>query len=480
MYKFVKIILDNKIIRLTLILDFIDRKFIFFILLFVLVFPLQAHSEIHSPWKMEGANERITKIRMGTATLRFVKPDGTPINKALLVKVNLTKHSFRFGIGMGQSWALFDQQNFDRYRTYMGEVFNLVALGFQWSWMERKKGIIRRVRHIESNLNWAKSRGISIKGMPLIWHNAIPKWLNGITDFREIELLIGKRIRYLINNYPEVRIWNLYNEAVGAEKNFIKNNAIANWLRSKGGPAKAQAWVIKIARETAPSKIYINNHYSHKDPAFKRMNHELVEMDANFDAIGIQTHMHTIQNRLSEQDLWKLLEDYKVFGKPIHLSEISVPSSTPFKNWREFHPHLQSLTRAWPRQKRLEIARGSIDDIERYQADYLKDFYTLAFSHPNVGSIIYWSGSDLYEWRGTAAGLLDTEHNPKPAYYVLKELIKKRWHTNVVKRTDFFGKYAFSGFYGEYIGKTMFNGKERNFKFDHVPGRGDAHVITLN
>ena len=210
------------------------------------------------------------------------------------------------------------------------------------------------------------------------------------------------------------------------------------------------------------------------------MNRTLLRMGASFDAIGVQTHMHTKKNRLSEKELWELLESYKEFGKPLHLTEISVPSSTPFKNWRDFSPHVQALKNAKPRQKRLEVARNSIEGIERYQADYLRDFYTLAFSHPNVGSIIYWSGSDLYEWRGTAAGLLDTEHNPKPAYYALKDLIKKRWNTNVEKHTDLYGKYSFSGFYGEYIGKTMLSGRERVFRFNHISGQTHAHIITLN
>jgi len=100
----------------------------------------------------------------------------------------------------------------------MGDVFNLAALGFQWSWMEQKRDQIKRVEHIESNLNWAQSRLVKIKGMPLVWHNAIPKWLNAITDPEEVEMLIAKRIRYLIKKYPELETWNLYNEAVGAEK----------------------------------------------------------------------------------------------------------------------------------------------------------------------------------------------------------------------------------------------------------------------
>ena len=459
---------------------FLFRYFTSFVTLLILLFPLHASAELHSPWDLKGANERIKENRMGKATLKFLKSDGKPINRQLFVEVKLKKHLFQFGIGMGQSWALFDQKNFKLYRNLMGDIFNVVALGFQWSWMEQKKGRIREVAHIESNLNWAKSRGVDLKGMPLVWHNAIPNWLRQITDPKEIEPLVVERIRYLINTYPHVNTWNLYNEAVGAEKDFIKNNMIANWLKSKGGAAAAQAWVSKIAIETAPDKVYVNNHYSHRDPDFKKMNHELLKMGARIDAIGIQTHMHTKQNRLNEQELWKLLEDYKVFGKPIHLTEISVPSSPPFENWTDFKPHVHALRTARPREKRKEIARKSEDYLELYQANYLKDFYTLAFSHPNVGSMIYWSGSDLYEWRGTAAGLLDRKFNPKPAYYVLKDLIKKQWHTEIVKATNLEGKYSFLGFYGEYSGKTTVNGIEQSFSFNHVPGQMNTHVVKLN
>ena len=339
---------------------------------------------------------------------------------------------------------------------------------------------MKKIPHIESNLKWAKSREINIKGMPLLWHNAIPKWMKASAEAQEIEPLISKRIRYLINEYPEVRIWNLYNEAVGAEKKFVNNNPIANWLKSKGGPAAAQDWVSQVAHQTASDRIYVNNHYSHKDPAFKKMNHELIRLGTQFDAIGIQTHMHTTKSRLSQWELWKLLEDYKVFGKPIHLTEISVPSSPPFTSWRDFQPHVASLKNARSKKDKLAIARKSNKNLEIYQAEYLRDFYTLAFSHPKVETLIYWSGSDLYEWRGTAAGLLDVEHNPKPAYKVLKDLIKKKWHTNVNAFTNAKGTITFSGFYGEYIGNIKLNGKEQSFNFDHTPGVITPHIITLN
>lgn len=461
-------------------LGFTFKYFNYFLISFFLGLPSIVNAEIHSPWKMEGVNERIKKIRMGSVNLQFVSVDGSQINQELLVKIDLKKHAFQFGVGMGQSWALYREKNFERYRAYMGEVFNLVALGFQWSWIEKKMGQLKKIDHIESNLKWAKAKEIDIKGMPLLWHNAIPKWMYTRVEAEEIEPLILKRIRYLITEYPEIKTWNLYNEAVGAEKKFVKNNPIANWLKSKGGPAAAQAWVSQVAHQTASDRVYVNNHYTHKDPAFKDMNHKLLRLDAEFDAIGIQTHMHTRKSRLSQSELWKLLEDYKVFGKPIHLTEISVPSSPSFSSWRDFKPHVEAIKNARSNKNRQTIARKSNKKLEIYQAEYLRDFYTLAFSHPKVETLIYWSGSDLHEWRGTAAGLLDVEHKPKPAYTVLRDLIKKKWHTNVNAFTDAKGTITFSGFYGEYIGKTKLNGKEQSFTFDHTPGVIAPYIITLN
>ena len=42
-------------------------------------------------------------------------------------------------------------------------------------------------------------------------------------------------------------------------------------------------------------------------------------------------------------------------------------------------------------------------------AHLTKDFYTLAFSHPNVEVITWWTMSDLDPWRGMPCGLLDEE-----------------------------------------------------------------------
>ena len=88
---------------------------------------------------MEGVNERIKKIRMGPIKLHFVNADGSRINQQLPVKINLKKHAFQFGVGMGQSWALYGERNFEQYRNHMGEVFNLVDLDFNGLGLKKRR-----------------------------------------------------------------------------------------------------------------------------------------------------------------------------------------------------------------------------------------------------------------------------------------------------------------------------------------------------
>jgi hypothetical protein len=99
---------------------------------------------------------------------------------------------------------------------------------------------------------------------------------------------------------------------------------------------------------------------------------------------------------------------YGRFGKPLHLSEISILSCERFSDWDSFN--------AWKDKVDDYDARGqdrptipSTPEWEQYQADLTHDFYTLAFSHPAVESIIWWTITDLEPWRGMPAGLLDTK-----------------------------------------------------------------------
>ena len=143
------------------------------------------------------------------------------------------------------------------------------------------------------------------------------------------------------------------------------------------------------------------------------------------------------------------MDMYATFGKPLQITEVTVPSYS----WE--------------------------DDDEEIQAKIIENLYSIWFSHPNVEQIIYWNLVDGYAhlWDPSPekikasqgdmtlgenyyhGGLLRFDMSPKPAYYKIKELLQEIWHTEEELVTDKDGCVEFRGFYGEYDLVITANGK---------------------
>ena len=108
----------------------------------------------------------------------------------------------------------------------------------------------------------------------------------------------------------------------------------------------------------------------------------------------------------------------------------------------------------------------STPEGEERQAREVVLHYKTLLSHPAVQAITWWDLSDG-GWLHAPAGLLRSDHTPKPAYNALLQLIKGDWWlvpTRLV--TDASGRFTFSGFLGDYevsLGgrKNFFSLKEK-------------------
>ena len=435
--------------------------------------------KLHSPWELTGAEARIDSIRKGEITLQYMLPDSSMLSDSVPVHVELDKHEFKFGVSMSQGWAIYDKPDFEKYRMYIGELFNYVNLGFYWSWIERNMGHVIINEHTLDNLAWAKARNMTVKGHPLLWHNTVPDWLKSITNTEDLDQIIRDHVQYLLMEVPEIDEWDVYNEAVAAFKSHTEESGVTRWVSYMGGVNPAVESLFSLVDSISSDKVYINNHYTHTDPAFKELNQHLITTGAGPDAIGIQTHMHKEPDILNETELWDILDEYSTFDKPVYLSEVTVLSSEPFSDWRELQEH-EALIKEARMQGLPSPFRESTPELEQYQADYLSDFYTLAFSHPGVQSVIYWTGTDLDAWRGSAGGLLDMKHNPKPAYQTLKSLIKEKWNTNIREPSGSDGTFTFRGFYGDYKGTITVNETDYYYEFTHSSDSDSVITIKLD
>jgi GH35 family endo-1,4-beta-xylanase len=173
---------------------------------------------------------------------------------------------------------------------------------------------------------------------------------------------------------------------------------------------------------------------------------------ARIDAIGAQFHM--FESRESEiakssylynpKSLYDHMNLYSNLSKHLQVTEITIP------------------------------AYSNDEKDEEIQAEIIKNLYRVWFSHPSMEQIIYWNLVDGYAYvenptpeairwsQGNMSvgenvyygGLLRFDLSPKPAYYAIKDLITKEWHTELEVETDENGYARFRGFYGDYEAST--------------------------
>ena len=160
---------------------------------------------------------------------------------------------------------------------------------------------------------------------------------------------------------------------------------------------------------------------------------------AKIDAVGMQYHMFYKKEEEAVKTekfynplvLYKTLDTYSKLHLPVQITEVTIPA---YSNERE---------------------------DEDLQAEIIERLYSIWFSHPNVEQIIYWNLVDGYAAFAPQGdmtsgenyyygGLLRFDLTPKPAYYTIKNLFEKKWHTSENLTADCNGTVAFKGFKGKY------------------------------
>ena len=438
----------------------------FFNFFFLTSLILQAQQPYdHIPWDLEAAKARINSHRKGDAKIQFLLHDEAIQSKAE-INFELVSHEFNFGVSMTQAGRFASTPYFEKYKRYVKELFNFVTVGFYWAAYHNKRKNLDRVEaYLKGNIEWAIENNIKVKGHPLLWHESLPEWVVNYTDSKKLDNIIKNRIRYLIESNPKIKYWDVYNEPVAVFKEHVAPSGVTRWVSYKGGIEPAMKELYDFVHSVDSTKIYTNNHYNPSEPSFLELNQYFNDNGVHYDAVGMQAHMQTHAGVLSEHALWKLLTDYESLGKDIQFTELTVTSSRRFNDWRDHQVFLKKRKAEMKMGKPLNLP--SLPEYETYQSDYVRDFYTLAFSHPSVTSITFWNLSDRNAWRGHAGGLLDYNLEPKKAYYTLKDLIKNKWHTSVTKTIRPGETLTFNGFFGDYYGKIIVNGNSYSFNFKH-------------
>jgi hypothetical protein len=160
-----------------------------------------------------------------------------------------------------------------------------------------------------------------------------------------------------------------------------------------------------------------------------------------------------------------MLDRFAALGRPVHITEIMIPSGAA--EFRErFH---------WkPLQGWTTTAEG-----EARQARETELLYRQLFAHPAVKAITWWDLTDAFACLGIPCGLLRRNGAPKPAYERLQRLIHEEWRSSGTIATDERGKACAEGYAGHYTVVAEVNGTRLRGRF-HLGDRGDESPIRVD
>ena len=424
------------------------------------------HAEDHKELLESRVKEGVEKYRKGDCKLVFKDKNGNPL-VGKKVKINQTSHDFKYGANIFMLDEFEDEACNIKYREEFKKHFNLATVPFYWDGLEPEEGKPRYAKDSpkvyrrpapDLCMEYCNENGVLPKLHCLVYDKFIPKWLP-LDDMEAMEKLYEKRFAEISERYAgkmyEVEVINELNDEPGWKfKSAISSKRdIIEW--SFNLARKYFKNDVLVINESNPIKHIYEKGY--RNPYFMMLDGALLR-GVQIDKIGLQHHSFTGANTSTDEEyekalkainpahfnpkaIFDALDKFAEFGKPLEITEITVPTF------------------------------GETEEDELLQADLLDLIYSCFFAHPAVEDVVYWNVPDGYAhvtkenrvWNENRCkgGLFRHDMTPKKSAERMYEIFNKRWHTDLELVTDEKGCVEFRGFFGDY--KAEVDGKVSNF-----------------
>lgn len=370
----------------------------------------------NAPWRAE-ANARIEQYRKADLQIELTDASGQPVQGATIEIRQLT-HAFQFGTALAFWRLLTESPDNAIYREKFLELFNaggnenaLKAPAWQGDW-----GTSRYGREVAlDGLRWLNDRDIPARGHVLVWPGIdnLPDSQSSLLDTPDQSQIPGMVLAHIEDIMSAtsgmVAEWDVLNEPYTNHE-----------LMDRFGDRIMADWFNKAAEEAPQgTRLFVNDYsiLSGGGNATKETYH-LNQLD-EWLADGLPVHGFGFQSHFTG-----------LLTEPSRVYEI--------------------LDRFASRGLQLRITEFDIDSPDfELQAEYLRDFYTIAFSHPSVIGIQmwgFWAGS---HWKPNAA-MFASDWTARPTAEAYQSLVWGDWFTRTNAVTDDNGRASVRGFHGDY------------------------------
>ncbi|HBT77363.1 MAG TPA: hypothetical protein DEB39_10685 [Planctomycetaceae bacterium] len=396
-----------------------------------------AGRESHAAWRKE-AEKRIDAHRKGAVAIHVCDAAGNPVEN-VVIELKMLRHAFPWGTAVTTRRLLQQDEDGNRYRAIVERYFNRVSFenDMKWHRWDNDKNRDDTFKAIE----WLRARNIDIRGHCLLW----PSWRNSPAEYRSMADE-PERLRQAVNNRLEKTVlslrgivvaWDVLNEP-------FDNNDLMQVL----GDEETVEWFKRVRRLDANAKLYVNDysilsekglHKEHQDHLEKTIRF-LQARGAPLSGIGLQSHF--VEAVTPPERIKKILDRFAAPGLPMTITEHDIDT-----------------------------------EDEQLQADYTRDFLTMAFSHPSVEAISCWGFWEKSHWRPKGA-YFRSDWSLKPAGQAWIDQTTKRWWTHERGVSDQQGNFETRGFLGDYEIRVRIDDNEQVIRAS-IPKQGTDITIML-
>jgi len=377
-------------------------------------------------WRNQNALRRAAHgaetARKGKFSVALRGADGTDYS-AYTLKVTQRTRGFLFGAYEGSPY------NEQAYSLARDAGCALAVVLPAWGWCKDVAGD-RASLNETFGLDGMRDLGLPIKVHGATWmldeFNILPKEVVGRPAAEIIQGALAYQAALLKTLAGETLIWEVINEPATTNSVGLSRSEMIKLMQGATQAARAAGKPTLVNSppefdfgrkfQTYTVKGQPQNAYPDSFVSFLKEAQRAGALK-EIDIIGLQVYpgFHWPSRSgvlegpcLAPADFARLLDTFAAFGKSVHVTEFSIPSSYG-DGWRAGH---------WP---------GPWS--EATQAEYTEAAYRIAFGHPAVGSIGWWDITDAKPSMVTG-GLVRADGTPKPAYERMAALIAG-WTSNI-------------------------------------------------
>jgi endo-1,4-beta-xylanase len=294
--------------------------------------------------------------------------------------------------------------NDSRYSAVLSRHFNYLTAEYEMKWdpIERAQGV-ENFSGGDAIAAYAEAYGMKLKGHALIWHNAVPGWVNNLSP-TDLRAAFERHIRSVAGHYRgRVLAWDVVNEAIADSGAGLRDTM----FRQKLGDGYI-ADAFRIAREADPGALLFYNDYSGeglgaKSDAIYDLVRGLLAQGVPIDGVGLQMHI-TAGNPPAQSSVAANMQRLAALGLLVNISEMDV---------------------------RVSNVAGSDQTKLDTQKSVYHSIVGVCVAEPRCHAVTFWGFTDAHSWIYSQFGpdaplLFDAQYAPKPAFYGVLDAFNRK------------------------------------------------------